>query len=120
MPKISYAKAAADAVAEEMRADPKVFHLSTDAPQSLLKEFGPSRVRETPITESALTGIAIGAVLALAATRFLGTLLFGVEAFDAGTYLGVSAVMVLVGLAASYLPARRASKVDPLVSLRSE
>jgi len=65
-------------------------------------------------------GIAIGAVLALAATRFLGTLLFGVEAFDAGTYLGVSAVMVLVGLAASYLPARRASKVDPLVSLRSE
>jgi pyruvate/2-oxoglutarate/acetoin dehydrogenase E1 component len=61
MPKITYAKAAADAVAEEMRADPKVFHLSTDAPQPLLKEFGPQRVRETPITESALTGIAIGA-----------------------------------------------------------
>lgn len=61
MPTITYAKAAADAVAEEMRADPKVFHMSTDAPQPLLKEFGPSRVRETPITESALTGIAIGA-----------------------------------------------------------
>ena len=48
------------------------------------------------------------------------TLLFGVEAFDAGFYLGVSAVMVLVGLAASYLPTWRASKVDPMVSLRSE
>ena len=61
MPKITYAKAGAEAVAEEMRADPKVFHLSTDAPQPLLKEFGEARVRETPITESALTGIAIGA-----------------------------------------------------------
>ncbi len=65
-------------------------------------------------------GIAIGAVIAFGATRALGTLLFGVEAFDAGTYLGVSAVMVLVGLAASYLPARRASGVDPMVSLRTE
>jgi len=61
MPKTTYAKAAADAVAEEMRRDPKIFHLSTDAPQPLLKEFGEKRVRETPITEAALTGIAIGA-----------------------------------------------------------
>jgi len=61
MPKVTYAKAAADAVAEEMRRDPKIFHLSTDAPQPLLKEFGDKRVRETPITEAALTGIAIGA-----------------------------------------------------------
>lgn len=61
MAKTSYAKAGADAVAEEMRRDPKIFHLSTDAPQPLLREFGDSRVRETPITESALTGIAIGA-----------------------------------------------------------
>jgi acetoin:2,6-dichlorophenolindophenol oxidoreductase subunit beta len=61
MPKTSYAKAAADAVAEEMRRDPKIFHMSTDAPQPLLKEFGDKRVRATPITESALTGIAIGA-----------------------------------------------------------
>ena len=61
MPKTTYAKAAADAVAEEMRRDPKIFHLSTDAPQPLLKEFGDKRVRATPITEAALTGIAIGA-----------------------------------------------------------
>jgi pyruvate/2-oxoglutarate/acetoin dehydrogenase E1 component len=61
MKKISYAQAGAEAVAEEMRRDPKTFHLSTDAPQALLKEFGPSRVRETPITEASLTGMAIGA-----------------------------------------------------------
>jgi pyruvate/2-oxoglutarate/acetoin dehydrogenase E1 component len=61
MKKISYAQAGAEAVAEEMRRDPKTFHLSTDAPQALLKEFGPQRVRETPITEATLTGMAIGA-----------------------------------------------------------
>ncbi|MEM7350170.1 MAG: FtsX-like permease family protein, partial [Acidobacteriota bacterium] len=65
-------------------------------------------------------GIAIGAGIALVATRALGSLLFDVEAFDVGTYLGVSALMVLVGLAACYLPARRASNVDPMVSLRTE
>ena len=65
-------------------------------------------------------GVVIGTVIAFLATRALGGLLFGVEAFDAGTYLGVSAAMLLVGLAASYLPARRASSVDPMVSLRSE
>jgi len=65
-------------------------------------------------------GIVLGAALAFAATRALGALLYGVEAFDLGTYLAVAAVMVLVGLAASYLPARRASNVDPMVSLREE
>ena len=65
-------------------------------------------------------GIAVGAVLALAATRLLGSLLFGVETFDPVTYLAVSATMVMVGLAAAYLPARRASAVDPMDSLRSE
>jgi len=58
---ITYAQAGAEAVAEEMRLDPKIFHLSTNAPQPLVKEFGASRVRETPITEAALTGMAIGA-----------------------------------------------------------
>jgi pyruvate/2-oxoglutarate/acetoin dehydrogenase E1 component len=61
MKKISYAQAGAEAVAEEMRRDPKTFHLSTDVPQGLLKEFGSARVRETPITEATLTGMAIGA-----------------------------------------------------------
>ena len=44
-----------------MRRDDKIFHLSTEAPPPLLKEFGDNRVRQTPITESALTGMAIGA-----------------------------------------------------------
>jgi pyruvate/2-oxoglutarate/acetoin dehydrogenase E1 component len=58
---ISYAAAITEALAEEMRRDPTIFHLSTDAPGPLLHEFGASRVRATPITESALTGMAIGA-----------------------------------------------------------
>lgn len=61
MREISFARAAMEAVAEEMRADPKIFHLSTDAPPSLVEEFGKTRVRATPIAESALTGMAIGA-----------------------------------------------------------
>ena len=44
-----------------MRRDEKIFHLSTEAPPPLIEEFGPPRVRQTPITESALTGMAIGA-----------------------------------------------------------
>jgi pyruvate/2-oxoglutarate/acetoin dehydrogenase E1 component len=58
---ITYAAAIMEALSEEMRREPKTFHLSTDAPGPLLEEFGPARVRSTPITESALTGMAIGA-----------------------------------------------------------
>lgn len=58
---ITYLDAITEAIAEEMRRDDKIFHLSTDAPPELLEEFGPQRVRQTPITESALTGMAIGA-----------------------------------------------------------
>ncbi len=61
MVEISYAQAGMEAVAEEMRRDPKVFHLSTEAPRPLVEEFGASRVRATPIAEGALTGIAVGA-----------------------------------------------------------
>jgi pyruvate/2-oxoglutarate/acetoin dehydrogenase E1 component len=50
-----------EALSEEMRRDPTTFHLSTDAPGSLVKEFGSNRVRATPIAEGALTGIAVGA-----------------------------------------------------------
>jgi len=65
-------------------------------------------------------GIVVGTAIAFVATRALATLLFGVEALDIRTYLAVSALMILVGLAACYLPARRASNVDPMVSLRAE
>lgn len=61
MREITYAQAGIEALAEEMRRDEKIFHLSTDAPGPLVKEFGESRIRATPIAESALTGMAIGA-----------------------------------------------------------
>lgn len=61
MRKISYAQAGMEALVEEMRRDPTTFHLSTDAPDALVKEFGSERVRATPIAEGALTGIAVGA-----------------------------------------------------------
>lgn len=61
MREITYAQAGLEAVAEEMRRDEKVFYMSTDAVMPLLKEFGETRMRSTPIAEGALTGIAIGA-----------------------------------------------------------
>jgi putative ABC transport system permease protein len=65
-------------------------------------------------------GVAAGLIAALFANRALGRLLFGVETFDLTIFAGVSAGMLLTGLMASYLPARRASSVDPIVSLRAE
>ena len=61
MRELTYGDAAVEAVAEEMRRDPKIFYMSTDPIPSLLKEFGGERIRATPIAEAALTGMAIGA-----------------------------------------------------------
>ena len=61
MRELTYNEAAIEAVAEEMRRDPKIFYMSTDAIPSLLEEFGDQRIRATPIAEAALTGMAIGA-----------------------------------------------------------
>ena len=61
MPKITYADAGTAALAEEMRRDPTVFEFCTDATESLLDEFGPVRIRTTPITENTFTGMAVGA-----------------------------------------------------------
>lgn len=61
MRQISYAAAGMEALAQEMRRDPKTIHLATDAPPTLVKEFGSQRVRGTPIAEAAFTGMAIGA-----------------------------------------------------------
>jgi ABC-type antimicrobial peptide transport system permease subunit len=63
-------------------------------------------------------GVVIGLGVALAATRALGSLLFGVATIDAPTFAGMAAAMIAVGLLASYLPARRASNIDPIESLR--
>src|SRR5271155_1432066 len=61
MRELTYNEAALEAIAEEMRRDPKIFYMSTDALAPLLNEFGPGRIRATPITEAALTGMSIGA-----------------------------------------------------------
>ncbi|MFI5367193.1 MAG: ABC transporter permease [Candidatus Binatia bacterium] len=68
----------------------------------------------------ALVGIAAGAALALAATRALQSLMFGVSTSDPLTFGAVSLVLALVALFASYIPARRATHVDPMIALRCE
>jgi putative ABC transport system permease protein len=68
----------------------------------------------------ALTGVAAGAVLALAMTRLISGMLFGITATDPLTFAGVAALVGTVAFLANYLPARRASKVDPIVALRYE
>ncbi len=65
-------------------------------------------------------GIAIGIGAALGLTRVMSTLLFGVGPLDPATYLTVSAVLAAVAILATYLPAHRASRVDPIVALRAE
>lgn len=64
-------------------------------------------------------GVVVGVLVAAGVTRTLSTLLFGVEAVDVVTFLVVSGLMLLVGVTASYLPARRASNVDPVEALRA-
>jgi putative ABC transport system permease protein len=65
-------------------------------------------------------GIVLGIVASLLVTRVLSEQLFGVAPHDAPTLLIVVAVVVLAGFAACYFPARRATRVDPMVALRSE
>ena len=71
---------------------------------------------------TAMTGIglAVGLIAAVAATRVVGSMLFEVKASDPATYIGVAAILGVVSLAASYIPARRAARVDPASALRQE
>ncbi|HXO40764.1 MAG TPA: FtsX-like permease family protein, partial [Thermoanaerobaculia bacterium] len=64
-------------------------------------------------------GLVVGAGLALALTRFLGSLLFGVTAQDPMTYACVALMLAAVALAAAYLPARRAARLDPMTATRA-
>jgi len=69
---------------------------------------------------SVLIGIALGLAGSLAGTRWLANLLYGISAKDPFTFAGVAILLALVALAACSLPARRATKVDPLIALRRE
>jgi ABC-type antimicrobial peptide transport system permease subunit len=66
-----------------------------------------------------LLGIVVGTVASFAAARMIASLLFGTEPTDPMTYLGMIALLIAVALVAGYLPARRASRIDPLVALRT-
>ena len=65
-------------------------------------------------------GLAIGLAGALAFSRVLGSFLFEVKAVDVAIYVAVSALLALAAIVACWLPARRASRVDPIVTLRAE
>jgi len=64
--------------------------------------------------------VLIGTGVALAVTRGLARFLFGVSPFDLVTFVSVAVVLLLAGIVATLLPARRATRVDPVVALRTE
>jgi len=68
----------------------------------------------------ALAGVALGLIASVGLTRLLGGMLFDVDPFDPVTFAGLSAFVVAVAVLAAFLPARRATRVDPMVALRAE
>ncbi len=84
------------------------------APSDILKRVLGHGLKLTAI------GLAVGVVGALAVSRLLATLLYGVKPTDPATYVAVAAVLFLTAVVASYLPARRAMRIDPILALREE
>jgi predicted permease len=68
----------------------------------------------------ALSGVAIGLIAAFALTRLMRSLLFGVDSTDPATFAAIALLLALVALIASYIPAHRAARIDPMISLRCE
>jgi ABC-type antimicrobial peptide transport system permease subunit len=65
-------------------------------------------------------GLAVGIAAAVGFTRVISTMLFGVSAHDVAIFAGVPLLLAVAGLAASLIPAYRATRVDPLICLRTE
>jgi putative ABC transport system permease protein len=84
------------------------------APRDIMRLIARSGLR------LALAGMAVGLAASLILTRLLSSLLFGVEATDAMTYLIVSLLLIGVALGACFIPARRAARLDPMEALRRE
>jgi len=68
----------------------------------------------------AFSGVMIGLAAAFLLTRLIRSLLYGVQATDPITFAGISLLLAIIALVASYIPAQRAARIDPLISLRSE
>ncbi|HST79058.1 MAG TPA: FtsX-like permease family protein, partial [Verrucomicrobiae bacterium] len=83
----------------------------------------PQRVRNMVLRQTgwlAVIGAIVGLGIAAVCTRFLGSLIYGVRARDPLTFILVPAILGVIALLASYVPARRAMSVDPMLALRDE
>jgi ABC-type antimicrobial peptide transport system permease subunit len=80
------------------------------------------RVQMSVITKTlrmALIGVAVGTVASFAVARAISSMLFGTQPTDPATFVGMVVLLTVVAFVAGYLPARRASRIDPMVALRS-
>src|SRR6202012_3560360 len=83
----------------------------------------PNDVFRTVVGEGlryAMLGVAIGVATGLALTRLLASFLYGISAYDPTTFVAVVILLIAVSAAASFFPARRATRVDPIIALRYE